>query len=85
MSHTIRQYIHYSRQRCCVFASVSLLVGSLDWEQNYAKSTEQIPIKLRWRMDFIPEWTPLTFGTDLDKVLDQGSFFLLHFCTFLRE
>ena len=41
-------------------------------EWDYAKTTEQISTELQWRMGLGPEWTPLTFGVDMDKGKDPG-------------
>ena len=54
-----------------------LLVGWLVCQQDSTNSTEQISMRLGWRMCLGPEKTPLTFGVDLNKGKDAG--FLPHF------
>lgn len=47
-----------------------LSVFRLVCDQDYTKTTEQISVKLEWRVGLAPEWTPLTFFADPDKDKD---------------
>lgn len=47
-----------------------LSVFRLVCDQDYTKTTEQISVKLEWRVGLGPEWTPLMFFADPDKDKD---------------
>lgn len=52
--------------------SFCLLIGWLVCQQGHVRTTEQISMKLVWRMSLGPEQILITFGADTDKGTDQG-------------
>ena len=51
----------------------------MDFQQDYTKTTEQVYLKLEWRIGLSPEQSPSTLGLDMDKMTD---FSLLRFLLF---
>ena len=51
---------------------VCLMTGLWDGQQDNTKTTEQISMKLQWKMGLLPKCTILSFGADRDKAMDQG-------------
>lgn len=60
-----------------VVFSPCLFLGLLVCDQDYSKSTAWISIKLGWRISLSPQWTPLTFYADPEKVKIERSGFKL--------
>ena len=48
------------------------MTGLWDGQQDNTKTTEQISMKLQWKMGLLPKCTILSFGADRDKAMDQG-------------
>ena len=63
---------------------LTVFICWLGCQLDYAKTTEQIAIKLGTRPGVSPEQAPFTFGVDLDKGTDPGIFphFLLSYFFF---
>lgn len=68
--------LHIFKSNIAIITSARVILFSLlsvfrlVCDQDYTKTTEQISVKLEWRVGLGPEWTPLTFFADPDKDKD---------------